>query len=405
MTWAIGARYSVLLVVAGVVQSLWLAPGLAIALKLWERRPRDPATRYVVGLAGLALSTVLPAIAVLATHRSMFSDTVALEALGRGETAGGFPQLVGRYGDRVVAAAFAVWLVGAGVGLARLGLGLLALERRIRRASPSARGERLVAEIAGMVPGRLTVRESGWGGSPFVAGSSRPALVLPRWLFADLDREQLVSVVRHELAHLARHDFAVNVCQRVLECLGWCNPALLAMSRRVRAAREEACDEVALAAGSSPLAMAAALIRLEERRTPGPVLASALGGGDELGPRIRRLIAPERRFRATRRLGPSLVGAALVGLLAVGAGVAGDRAGVMVRWTMPVATVRAVDPAGMFSIAMLGGRVLSAWLPTGRPRVVQRGQWAQLVDERGTTVMALRMRVGGFWWEPRSPHP
>jgi hypothetical protein len=151
--------------------------------------------------------------------------------------------------------------------------------------------------------------------------------------------------------------------------------------------------------------MASALIRLEERRSARITFASALGGSDQLGHRVRRLAGPTERDRVARRLWSALAAALVLTILGSGASVAGDLAGSVIRWSMPVATVHAVDPAGTFSVAMLGGRMLAAWTPKGRPKVVQRGRRALLVDERGATVLALTMQVGGFRWEPRSPRP
>ena len=55
-------------------------------------------------------------------------------------------------------------------------------------------------------------------------------------------------VLLHELAHLKRHDLAVNWLLGLLQSVHWFNPALWLVFRRVRADREVACDELVLAA-------------------------------------------------------------------------------------------------------------------------------------------------------------
>ena len=71
-------------------------------------------------------------------------------------------------------------------------------------------------------------------------------------------------VLAHELAHIRRHDFLVNLLQTVVETLLFYHPAVWWMSRRVRVEREHCCDDLAVAVCGEPARYARALARLEE---------------------------------------------------------------------------------------------------------------------------------------------
>src|SRR5256885_2716669 len=127
---------------------------------------------------------------------------------------------------------------------------------------------------------------------PAVIGWLRPVVLLPASALTGLTPLQLDALLAHELAHVRRYDYLVNLLQIAIETLLFYHPAVWWVSRRVRDEREHCCDDVAVAAcGGAPL-YPGALLRIERGRRPPPgfVLAAAGRGGSLMG-RIRRLVA------------------------------------------------------------------------------------------------------------------
>jgi beta-lactamase regulating signal transducer with metallopeptidase domain len=144
---------------------------------------------------------------------------------------------------------------------------------------------------------------------PVVAGILRPMILLPAGVGAELDAEQLLVILSHELAHIRRFDSLVNLLQRLLESILFFHPAVWYLSRQLSVERENCCDDAVVRAGNESTRYASALIRMAElcvwsRR---PVSASELaalaanGSSDsQLTLRIRRLLDGEPRPRLTR---------------------------------------------------------------------------------------------------------
>jgi hypothetical protein len=125
-------------------------------------------------------------------------------------------------------------------------------------------------------------------------------IIVPISAFSGLEPAQIDGLLAHELAHIVRHDFVVNLLQSVCEVLFFYHPAIRAISQMIRAEREQACDDIAVELTGDPRGYAAALAKLEEARCPSLVLAA--NGGSSLLARVRRLLAapeaPKRRFIA-----------------------------------------------------------------------------------------------------------
>ncbi|MGA8809209.1 MAG: M56 family metallopeptidase, partial [Thermoanaerobaculia bacterium] len=101
---------------------------------------------------------------------------------------------------------------------------------------------------------------------PTVIGWLRPVVLLPATSLTGLSTEQMEMILAHELAHIRRNDFFVNLMQAVVETLLFYHPAVWWISNRIRVEREHCCDDVAVSVSGKPLVYARALTRLEELR-------------------------------------------------------------------------------------------------------------------------------------------
>ena len=146
----------------------------------------------------------------------------------------------------------------------------------------------------------VQIGESGLVDGPSVIGWLKPVIIVPISAFSGLEPAQIDGLLAHELAHIVRHDFVVNLLQSVCEVLFFYHPAIRAISQMIRAEREQACDDIAVELTGDPRGYAVALAKLEEARCPSLVLAA--NGGSSLLARVRRLLAapeaPKRRFIA-----------------------------------------------------------------------------------------------------------
>ncbi|HEV2328549.1 MAG TPA: M56 family metallopeptidase [Verrucomicrobiae bacterium] len=145
-----------------------------------------------------------------------------------------------------------VWALGCACGVARL----IWLHAQLMRLHGSAEEPPLaLAELAREIQKRLDVRRgvrlriSGAIHSPFVCGVWRPVIVLPRSLVATLSNGQIVSLLRHEMAHLRGNDLLWSAGWRWLQVIGWFHPLVW----RVAAAHSFACEQEAdrVACGAS----------------------------------------------------------------------------------------------------------------------------------------------------------
>ncbi|MCE9668671.1 M48 family metalloprotease [Myxococcus stipitatus] len=215
------------------------------------------------------------------------------------------------------------WVAGVGLCSGRLTAEWVRLRQLAKRAMPvpSEWQERLdlLSRRLGLERA-VRLLQSTEVDVPAAVGWLSPVVLLPMSTLTGLPARQLEMVLAHELAHIRRHDFAVNLAQVLVETLFFFHPAVQWMSQVVRVEREHCCDDVAVGASGSSLSYARALTALETLRVmpdalPGPAM-SALGGS--LPDRVRRLVAnPSPRCSSRWVAGASVL--TLVSSLAVAA--------------------------------------------------------------------------------------
>ncbi len=195
------------------------------------------------------------------------------------------------------------WLLGV-FGLSAWHLGGWAQLQRMKQRMVRQVAEPLRAALADL-SNHLGVRrtvgllESALVEVPTVVGWLKPVILLPASALSGLTPEQLQAILAHELAHVRRCDYLVNLAQTVIEILGFYHPAVWWISHRIRDERENCCDDVAVAVCGDSRRYARALTCLEELRHHSTELAVAASGSSLVG-RIARLLGrppiDHRRF-------------------------------------------------------------------------------------------------------------
>jgi D-alanyl-D-alanine endopeptidase (penicillin-binding protein 7) len=270
--------------------------GCVTAVLLTFLRNARPETRYAVACLGLLLCLGWPA-----------ADLVLLLGAGDGAAAARLlPTADAVRGQIADAAGFlpwvqhnlgwivALWAACAGALGLRMAVGLLWIGRaaRVQSCDPAWQARlSALAERCGLGREvRLRVVDS--LASPITAGWWRPVVLVPASLVAGMPPQLLEALLAHELGHVKRHDYLVNLVQNVIETLLFYHPAVWWLSRRIRAEREQIADDFAARHLGEPRRLAQALSELEKLQFSSHHLAQAANGGDLMA-RIRRLLRPD----------------------------------------------------------------------------------------------------------------
>lgn len=139
----------------------------------------------------------------------------------------------------------------------------------------------------------VLVRQSAFVPVPVLVGTLRPVILLPVGLIFQLPMEQLDAILWHELAHVRRRDYLINLLQNLLETVFFFNPGLLWVSSLLREEREACCDELVLAYAPSRRDYVDALLVFQSLPR---FSAVALGlGSHPLVDRLRRIVTAENK--------------------------------------------------------------------------------------------------------------
>jgi beta-lactamase regulating signal transducer with metallopeptidase domain len=182
--------------------------------------------------------------------------------------------------------------------------------RRIRRLSalPDLPGAaETLARLARAMHIRRPVQvlQSALMNVPAVVGWLKPVILLPVSAGTGLSPWQIEAILAHELAHIRRHDYLVNLLQSVVETLLFYHPAVWYISRRIRAERENCCDDAAVElCGDSAAYVEALVAAVAQARRPRRAVAAS---GADLLPRVRRILGVGQEGRAR----PTLLSAAI----------------------------------------------------------------------------------------------
>ncbi|ETZ20459.1 M56 family metallopeptidase [Pedobacter sp. V48] len=126
---------------------------------------------------------------------------------------------------------------------------------------------------------------------PLVIGYLKPVVLFPIALASQLDIKQVEAILIHELSHIRRNDYLLNLIKTGIETILFFNPFVWLGGRLINIEREHACDDLVLKFTGSPLTYAHALLKLEILKNKStPALSMAATGNDQhLYQRIKRI--------------------------------------------------------------------------------------------------------------------
>ena len=190
--------------------------------------------------------------------------------------------------------------------LVRLGLSLRAADEL--RRSCAAVTDRAITDPLDQLIGRCLQSErqvrllvADKLSSPVAMGFIWPVIILPAPVVSGTSPEMMRAILAHELAHIRRQDYLVNLGQLLVETILFFNPAVWWISRQVRIEREACCDAEAAGLIGDETEYAKSLADyVSSRQTGVPIPALAFGQEKESGSlsdRVRRLLVPGYRPR------------------------------------------------------------------------------------------------------------
>lgn len=291
-----------------LLHSLWQGALLMLLLGvgLFALRRHSANTRYLLSCATLVAMVVCPLLTVIVPRPgtpvpySVYTPDDTPYSIGYTIDVNGemllvdigsetLPQKLEPLFPMIVA----FWLVGVCILTTRLLMGCL-LVRRLAREHRTRRLDafRYVAASLALRMGMTHIPlllESARVEVPTVFGWLRAVILIPPSALTGLSPQALEALLAHELAHIRRHDYLVNLIQTILETLLFYHPATWWVSARIRIEREHCCDDLAVRALGDQALYIHALATMESLRSTPPTTALA-GNGGSLIVRVRRLL-------------------------------------------------------------------------------------------------------------------
>ncbi len=192
----------------------------------------------------------------------------------------------------------AVWALGFLLFSLRPLIGWWALYRlKTRGLSPVPESVRAMARSLSRrlaLSKKVELFQSYLAKTPLVIGYFQPIILLPISVVAGIPASQLEAILIHELAHVRRHDFLVNLLQTLVETVFFYHPAIWFLSDRIRIERENCCDDLVVGIVADRAEYGRALLAVEELRGNQSILALGATHGSLLA-RVHRILAIEPR--------------------------------------------------------------------------------------------------------------
>ncbi len=307
-----------------LIHFLWQGAVVAVvfAAGMLSLRKAQPTVRYAFGLFCLALMGLAPIVTGMAIYQdaavvlSLPAASIADQALAVHASPSAswheflnaaMPLLVVAWAVCVLFLAFRLTLNWLHIRYLSAN-GVIPLDAQLQASVRTLQARFKLTRV-------VRVMESTLVHVPTVFGWLRPVILLPTSTLTGLTVNQIELVIAHEMGHIRRFDYVVNLIQVAIETLLFYHPAVRWVSRRIREEREKCCDDLVVSICGQPIEYAKALAGLESLRKMVPEPALGATGGI-LYQRIERIVRdPSRPRRAV--VGSSLVVVAIAAAIAV----------------------------------------------------------------------------------------
>lgn len=186
-----------------------------------------------------------------------------------------------------------LWFIVFMLKSIRLGINYAQVQR-IRNEKPYLLPaiEKRVNELAKLlrIRRKVILRETTSITVPITIGFLKPLILIPCGLINNLPADQVEAILLHELAHIKRLDYLVNLLQCLAETIFFFNPAVLWLSSLLREERENCCDDIAISVTQNKSLFIHALVAFQEYHTNHPMAPGLQGNKYPLLKRIQRIV-------------------------------------------------------------------------------------------------------------------
>lgn len=297
-----------------LVHGIWQGALIAVAgfLLMVIFRKSSADTRYLIGVSLLLLMLVVSLVTAQLIFRSETAHRIAaagIHAGGAGETAeitdhglwigikvffnSGLPLIV------------SAWILGALFFFMKFVSGILVNQRLRHHHSREVNGfwKRRVDILAAMlnVRRKIMLKETLVARVPMVIGHLKPVILFPVGMLTQMPPGQVETLIVHELVHILRRDYLVNLLQNLTDILYFHHPGIRWISSQIRVERENCCDDLTVSTMGNRLTYARALTRVGENslEVSRKFAVAASGKPFTLLNRIRRLypMNPEPKYK------------------------------------------------------------------------------------------------------------
>lgn len=285
-----------------LIHTLWQGALIAIIVAISIRMipVRMSNLRYALTCGAMAILFVLSVgtffYVVEPPAATQMSQSYVLqfnEIVSTGSSAFAFRNLISAINSNMTSI-FWVWVAGVVVFAVRFGGGLLYIHQLKKKViSVEQQWIDKLDHLRNKLDVNSIVRifESAHISKPMVFGHLKPIIILPVGMLTGLPTQQIESILIHELIHIKRHDFLVNLIQSLMEIILFFNPFVWILSSMVRREREFCCDDQVIDAGSRSIDYVKALASLEEGSFRTPAFVMALGKNKfQVFNRIKRIM-------------------------------------------------------------------------------------------------------------------
>jgi beta-lactamase regulating signal transducer with metallopeptidase domain len=153
--------------------------------------------------------------------------------------------------------------------------------------------QKIASHLGIIKPVKVYVSE--WISSPLTIGFIKPLILLPVSAINNLTVQQLEAILLHELSHIKRQDYIINLVLSLMQTVLYFNPFLKLFMKRIEIERENCCDELVLQFEYDKHSYAAALLQLEKNSQTVPQLAMAAAQKNNLLHRIEKIVGVHRK--------------------------------------------------------------------------------------------------------------
>lgn len=143
---------------------------------------------------------------------------------------------------------------------------------------------------------KYIIRFSSLVTTPMVIGFFRPVVLLPIKIITRLPEKQIEAILAHELAHIKRNDYLVNLMQTLMEVIFFYHPVVWLISARIRTERENCCDDLVVSVTGETVDYAEALVNIGHVEIQNNLSLAFSGNKDNLKERVQRMFTPRTLF-------------------------------------------------------------------------------------------------------------